>query len=150
MKNIIIIVAVMLGAICTQTLFTSFTSSADEAVEEGIRFHQGTWDEAKALAKKENKLIFLDAYASWCGPCKLLKRRVFPDETLGNFFNDNFINVAMDMERGVGPQLARKYRLNAYPTLYFIDADGSLVHTSVGYHDVAALLEIGKSVAARQ
>ena len=70
---------------------------ATASTEEGIKFVESNWALAKAEAKKQNKLIFLDAYTTWCGPCKMLKRNTFPDKAAGEFFNKNFINVALDM-----------------------------------------------------
>lgn len=58
--------------------------------DKGIQFYRGSWEEALALAKSENKLIFLDVYATWCGPCKKLKKYVFSSEKAGNYFNSKF------------------------------------------------------------
>src|SRR3972149_7091126 len=80
----------------------------------GITFNSGNWNEVLALAKKENKLVFLDIYASWCGPCKLLKSRTFPDAKVGEFYNANFINYAIDAEKGEGVTLAGKYNITGY------------------------------------
>lgn len=113
---------------------------------EGIHFTKNkTWKELVAQAKKENKLIFLDAYATWCGPCKYMQSSVFPDASVGAYFNKNFINVKMDMEEGEGPQLAEDFGLTAYPTLYFVNGDGKLVHKSVGGIGVKDLLILGKN-----
>ena len=111
---------------------------------EGIKFVEENWVKAKAEAKKQNKLIFLDAYTSWCGPCKMLKRNTFPDKEAGEFFNKHFINVALDMEKGDGPAVAQIYQVNAYPTLIITDADGNLVTYTRGYIDARQLIEFGK------
>jgi uncharacterized protein YyaL (SSP411 family) len=58
-------------------------------------------------AKKENKLIFVDAYASWCGPCKLMVKNIFPLKTVGDYYNSHFINAKIDMEKGEGIELAK-------------------------------------------
>lgn len=118
-----------------------------ETEPTGIQFFDGTWAEAVEAANTENKLIFLDAYASWCGPCKLLKRRVFTDPEVGAYFNDNFINVEMDMEKGEGRRLSSELRVTAYPTLFFIDSDGQVVKKAVGYHTSEQLLGIAKPIA---
>lgn len=110
-----------------------------------ISFFHGTWEEALKKAKAENKLIFVDAYASWCGPCKWMARNAFQDGDVGKFFNDNFINVKMDMERGEGPTFAGKYPVRAYPTLMFIDGDGKQAHKMEGALDASQLLSLGKS-----
>lgn len=110
----------------------------------GIKFKENTaWKEVLALAKAEDKLIFLDAYATWCGPCKAMQRDVFTDAEVGKFFNDAFINVKMDMEKGEGIELSYTYGVMAYPTLLFIDGDGEVVHKSVGGLDVLDFIKLG-------
>lgn len=111
---------------------------------QGIQFHEGSWEEALAEAKKKEQLIFVDAYASWCGPCKRMAATVFVQEKIGQFFNANFINVKIDMERGEGPAFGRKYPVSAYPTLFFIDPNGELVHKQVGGQSVETLLKLGE------
>ncbi|MBS1753681.1 MAG: thioredoxin family protein [Ferruginibacter sp.] len=112
--------------------------------DEGIRFIESNWAKAKAEAKKQGKLIFLDAYTTWCGPCRMLKRNTFPDKAAGEFFNKNFVNVALDMESGDGPAVAATYGVNAYPTLIITDADGKLITYTKGYIDAKQLIEFGK------
>lgn len=119
-------------------------TTAPTGAEPGIQFIESNWNKALQEAKKQNKLIFLDAYASWCGPCKLLKRNTFPDKAAGEFFNKNFINVAIDMEKGDGPSLAAKYGVTAYPTLIITDATGNLITFTEGYIEPKELIEFGK------
>ena len=119
------------------------------ATEVGIKFFSGTWAEALAAATKENKVIFLDAYAAWCGPCKLMTANTFTDEKVGTYFNKNFINYKMDMEKHAdGPRLSGKYALTAYPTLYFINGQENVVHKTLGYHEPAQLISVGETVVA--
>lgn len=115
-----------------------------QAPVEGIKFFEGTWDEALLTARTEKKLIFLDAYAVWCGPCKKMEANVFPKEEVGEFFNANFINFKMDMEKGIGPELAKKWQLTSYPTLYFVAASGDTVQSTIGYHKANDLIELGR------
>jgi thioredoxin 1 len=112
--------------------------------DKGIQFIESDWKKALAEAKKQNKLIFLDAYTTWCGPCRMLKQYTFPDKAVGEFFNENFINIALDMEKGDGPAVARQYQVNAYPTLIFADGDGNMITYTKGYIDAKQLLEFGK------
>lgn len=140
---LLIAVAVMVLA------FTPKPQAASEkapvvAGGEGLQFVASNWNTALAEAKKQNKLIFLDAYASWCGPCKLLKKNTFPDKVAGEYFNKNFINVAIDMEKADGPALAQKYGVNAYPTLIITDADGKMITYTQGYIDAKQLVDFGK------
>ncbi|MGB1248690.1 MAG: thioredoxin family protein [Chitinophagales bacterium] len=123
-------------------LVSIFTAFAQD--EEGIDFFHGTFEEAKALAEEEGKLIFMDAYATWCGPCKRMAANVFPLKSVGDFYNRNFINLKMDMEKGEGKDLAKTYGVSAYPTLIFIDSEGEVVYLTKGARDEAGLLAVGK------
>ncbi len=144
MKKSILITITILASCLLSYSFYSGTHVSKNSSESGIQFTSVSFDEALKLAKKEKKNIFLDAYASWCGPCKMLKRNVFPQKEVGDFFNTNFINMAIDMEQGEGPQLARKYNVQAYPTLLFINSKGEVVGTAVGYHQAEELIAVGK------
>ena len=115
--------------------------------QSGITFHQGTFAEAIAKASKENKLVFMDAYTSWCGPCRAMAANTFTNPDVGEYFNKNFVNVKMDMENGEGPNLARKYAVMAYPTLLFIGANGQVVHKELGFKDATTFMTIGKKAA---
>ena len=41
---------------------------------QGINFEKSSFETLLAKAKKEKKLVFVDAYAVWCGPCKLMDK----------------------------------------------------------------------------
>jgi thioredoxin-related protein len=114
--------------------------------DTGIAFHKGTWNEALQLAKKEGKPIFLDISASWCGPCKMLKSKTFPDSEVGEFYNANFINVAVDGEKGEGVDLAGKYKIKGYPSLIYIDKNGQLIAQTAGYRNPKQLIDLGKQI----
>lgn len=125
------------------------TTVTQEETTEGITFFHGTWAEALAKSKAEKKLIFLDAYAAWCGPCKTMAKYTFTEKEVGDFFNANFINVKMDMEKDPeGRRLSTKYGLRAYPTLYFINGDEVVVHEALGMQKPTQLIEIGKNALA--
>jgi thiol:disulfide interchange protein len=99
---------------------------------EGIEFADLSFEEALKKAKKEKKLIFVDAYAVWCGPCKWMEANTFQEKEVGDAFNKKFINLKIDMEKGEGPELARKYNVRAYPTMFLIDGDGKVVKRILG------------------
>jgi thioredoxin 1 len=114
--------------------------------ENGIKFYKGTWEQTIVRSKTEHKLIFLDIYASWCGPCKKLAKYTFSNEEVGSFYNQNFINVSLDGEKGEGAILANKLGITGYPTLLFLNANGEVVKGTMGYHNSKELLELGKSM----
>ena len=115
--------------------------------QDGIKFGKHSFVQTLEQAKKENKLIFLDAFASWCGPCKLLDQNVFPKKEVGDYFNANFLNLHIDMEKGEGIEIAKKYGIYSYPTLLFIDGDGKVVYKAVGYMSPQELISIAKEAA---
>jgi len=123
------------------TVFVLFSSALLAA---GINFNNKSWQDLLAQAKKENKIIFLDAYASWCGPCKYMQNDVFIDESVGEVFNAAFINAKIDMELGEGPSLSTTFGITAYPTLLFISPQGNVVHKFVGALDKDGLIELAK------
>ncbi len=124
----------------------AFTIVPSAAENKGIKFDDISYQTALEKAKTSNKLIFIDAYAVWCGPCKWMAANTFTDEKVGEFFNDNFINLKIDMEKGEGPELARKLQVTAYPTLFFINKDGEIVKRVLGAKPAKEFLKIGKSV----
>ncbi|MFC5409161.1 thioredoxin family protein [Larkinella bovis] len=122
------------------------TTASTASPETGIQFSEAAWKTHLAKAKAENKIVFLDAYTTWCGPCKMLQKNVFTQKEVADFFNKEFINVKIDMEAGEGPELALQYPIEGYPTLMFIDGDGKVVKKVLGYQSPEELLAIGKGI----
>ncbi len=114
------------------TLFFMLLSICSFSQSEGIRFEHKPWQELLEQAKSESKLLFIDAYAEWCGPCKWMAVNIFPDSAVGAFMNTHFINAKIDMEKGEGPDLQKKYEVRAYPTYLFVNGEGELIHRFCG------------------
>ena len=112
--------------------------------KDGIIFFEGSWADALKKSEAEHKPIFVDVSTSWCGWCKKLKRNAFSDKEIGTFFNSNFINVAIDAEKGEGPRLAQKYGVNGFPTLLVVDKNEDVIIYSSGYMESDALMQLGK------
>ncbi|MGB0390108.1 MAG: thioredoxin family protein, partial [Salibacteraceae bacterium] len=102
------------------------------AQEKSMNFINQDIATAKAKAKESGKLIFVDAYATWCGPCKWMSANIFTNDTVSQFFNQNFISLKLDMEKGEGIEFKKSYGIKYFPTLLFIDAEGNEMHRSVG------------------
>lgn len=122
----------------TLSLGLSSLSSA-----QGIDFVEGSWEEILTLARKERKLVFLDAYTTWCGPCKAMDRNTYPKSEVGDFFGENFVSYKLDMEKGEGPRVGSEYSVIAYPTLLFINFKGEVVHKVMGYRGPKELIAEG-------
>ncbi|MDP1811574.1 MAG: thioredoxin family protein [Sediminibacterium sp.] len=144
LSGLLVMVAVLAFTIIPKNNNGETGAKIDNVKGNGIQFIEANWNKALEEAKKQNKLIFLDAYATWCGPCKLLKKKTFPNKEAGELFNQNFINVAIDMEKGDGPTLSDLYKVDAYPTLIITDADGNIITYTKGYMQPKQLIEFGK------
>lgn len=103
------------------------------ASAEKIIFLENDWNAAIKKASAQKKYIFVDCYATWCGPCKMLKIRTFTNRKVADFFNKNFVNVSIDMEAGQGPQLAQLWKIQAYPTLIIFDENAKPVLGTMGF-----------------
>ncbi len=100
---------------------------------EGIQFVEGkTFQEVLAMAKQQKKMVFVDCYTTWCGPCKVMSSKIFPQKVCGDFFNKEFVSVKIDMEKGEGIELRKQFNVTAYPTLLFFDASGKEINRIVG------------------
>ncbi len=83
-------------------------------------------------ADRENKPVFVDIYATWCGPCKWMDANVFAAEEAGNYMNAKFINVKMDGESEFGRAFALQSGLSAYPSFFLFNSGQTLMNTVVG------------------
>ncbi len=130
-------------------LLTFLFISSFQLNASGIEFFHGTWEEALEKAAAEEKLIFVDAYTTWCGPCKRMAKTVFTLPEVGEFYNANFINLKLDMEKPAGRAFGQKYPVSAYPTFYYIDEKGGTVLTTKGGRKANDFIELGKSALGR-
>lgn len=113
---------------------------------QGIEFEHTPWKEAMSKAKEDGKAMFVDSYATWCGPCKRMSKNVFTKTEVGAFFNENFINLKLDMEKEDGVTFGHKYPVSAYPTLYFLAGDGEVIHMEKGGKNEEMLIKMGELV----
>ena len=129
-----------------RTIITSclLTLGALSVSASGIEFFQGSFEEALEAAEQQGKLVFVDAYAVWCGPCKRMSNQVFPREDVGAFYNEHFIALKLDMERGAGKKFGRKFPVSSYPTLLYIDPQGELVQRVIGAQTPENLIKQGQ------
>ncbi|MEM6342526.1 MAG: thioredoxin fold domain-containing protein [Bacteroidota bacterium] len=119
-------------------LFDPSLLSAQEVtdvVEEGpyVAFIDGSWSEARTLAAEQGKYIMVDAYTDWCGWCKVQDKNTFHNEKVAAYMNENLVAVKIDFEKGVGIDLAMKYRVRSFPTLLFFTPEGKIAGRIVGY-----------------
>lgn len=134
MKNILFTLLLLLGAcVC---------SSA-----QGIRFFEGTFDEARQKAAAENKLIFVDFYADWCQPCKMMEKQVFSDSIVGEYYNRKFVCLQINVEQEGNQKLVKQYKVTSMPTLAVLRADGKTISLNAGARDKEDFLKMGRIAA---
>jgi len=127
-------------------VFFGFKSDVrTEPKKSGIAFFKGSLKEALAVAKVENKFIFADVYATWCGPCKKLKT-TFKDAEVGAYFNKNFINIRIDGETEDGIKWRNRYGVRSYPTLLIIGSDGNVKTRAEGFMKPRILINFGRRI----
>lgn len=127
---------------------TSEQLSKETAKGMGVNFIEGlNWEQIKSKAKKENKYIFVDCYATWCRPCKMMDRYVYPLNIVGEAMNDRFVAVKVQMDTtkkdgtsvkmlySLARQLESEYGIEALPSYLFFSPDGIAVHKAVGQQD---------------
>lgn len=114
---------------------------------QGIKFETGSWNEMLAKAKAENKLIFVDVYTQWCGPCKNVAKNVFPQQKLGDVYNEQFINFQIDAESPEGKEFVKQYPVPGYPTFFYINGEGVVINKAVGGMDVDGFLQEAKMIS---
>ena len=109
--------------------------------QHGVNFRDLSYEQALEQAKLENKLLFIDCYTEWCGPCKKMMNEVFPQKAAGDFFNPRFVSVKFDMEKGEGKELSKKFGVHAYPTFLIVRTDGTVQHKLTGSSDLEGFIE---------
>lgn len=114
--------------------FTSYTEEQRDRfnIPTAVKFEKEDFDSILVKAKIENKLIFIDFYTGWCGPCLKFTQTVLTDEKVGRYMNSTFINLKYDAEKGAGITLAKKYNVKSYPTLLILDHEGNVVEDVMG------------------
>ena len=111
------------------------------AKTDGVAFRELSFSEALKVAKAENKLLFVDCFTTWCGPYRKLSNVVFKDSLVADYFNSHFVNLKMDMEKGEGIEIKKKYEVRGYPTLLFLNSTGEVVYRLLGADEAPELLK---------
>jgi thioredoxin-related protein len=140
-------------------------SAQGNSVAKGIKWENGlNWEQLKTKAKAENKYIFLDCYATWCGPCKLMDKDVYSNDTVGEYLNKYFISVKVQFDstghddkyvrqwRSDARRIQEKYQLQGFPSLLFFAPDGKLTYRVLGYaaiHDFIDAASLAMSPKSR-
>lgn len=114
------------------------------AQEKGINFFKGSWTGLVKSAENQQKMIFVDVYTDWCGPCKYMDKYIFTLEKVGKKYNTAFINYKLDAEKGEGPEIAKRFNIQAYPTFLFLNSSGYLIYKVEGEREADKFISIAE------
>lgn len=123
--------------------------------QKGIQFEEGlSWQQVKDKAKAANKYIFMDVYTTWCAPCKLMDKEVYPNDTVGSYMIGKFISVKVQMDStgkdneqvkrwyNDARAIEREYKIDGFPGFFFFNPEGTLIYRDLGYKNVADFLQL--------
>src|SRR5882724_5032774 len=145
------------------SIVTPFCVNAQTEMSGGIHFEQGlSWIQLKHKAKAEHKFIFVDCYATWCSPCKVMDNKVYSNDTVGAYMNDKFISVKVQLDTSKkddfevqswytdAHDLKAMYKVSALPTYLFFSPDGNAVHRETAYKPVREFIKIASDAITPQ
>lgn len=127
----------LLCIVCLFVLSSSLTFA-------NINFYEMDIEQAVALAKKQNKHVFIDTYAVWCLPCKKMDK-IFAQPEVASYFNEHFISVKVNMDQEQGKQVSQAYDVVWLPTLIMLDGSGEVQSKIDKLVSAAELLDIAKT-----
>lgn len=93
-----------------------------------------------ALARQENKSIFLYFHAPWCSYCTKLKKTSFKDQKVLAYLKENFVSIQVNTDQNQA--LAEEWQVKGLPTMWFLEADGKKINRMPGYVEAGQLLKI--------
>lgn len=121
----------------TMPALTTPANPTNRIVPREIKW-EVTFEGAMQRARAQNKPILIDFYADWCGPCKMMDERVYPDRNV-IAQSQNWVTVKVNGEKR--PDVMQSYGLNAYPTLVFAHSNGQPIKVIEGYHDAPEMVQ---------
>lgn len=125
MKRLLLLVVFVLAALC---------------VEAQVQFEKGSFEKVSRMAAEREKLLFVDLYAPWCGPCRTMDRQVFPQKKVGEFFATHFVAVKYNVDLPAGAELMQRYGRGAIPLYLVMRPDGTLLGRIEGMSSAEKLI----------
>lgn len=108
---------------------------------QGVDFKFNDLKAAQEAAGAD-RMIFVDLFATWCGPCKMMDKQVFALESVGQYINNNFVTCRLDADSDAGKALMAEYQIQGLPTIMVLDAQGKELAKHTGLIDDYALVRL--------
>ena len=125
-------------------LLIVFSLGSPRGAAQEMTFHGEGYEQALLKAKQENKPVFVDFFATWCGPCKQLEKTVFVDPEVKAYYDRHFVCVRVDVDKE--PKLAQKYRIQSIPALIFLNSKGKELRRVTSLISKERFLHIGQEI----
>lgn len=135
MKRLLILLLLALGA---------------DMAQAQVRFETKTTDAVREMAVRSGKLVFIDLYADWCPPCRMMERDVFSRSDVGEFMERYFVAAKYNTDKTTGRELLKKYGSGSIPLYLIFDTEGDLLGRIQGAADADTFLDNLRQILARQ
>ena len=112
MKRILLLFLLLLGAV---------------GAEAQVRFMTRSTDGVRRQAVEQNKLVFIDLFATWCPPCQMMEREVFSRSDVGAFMEQHFVCAKYDIDKTTGRELLKRYGNRRGPLYLIFNTEGELL-----------------------
>lgn len=123
---------------------------AGTAAQAQVRFETKSTDAVREIAVKQGKPVFIDLYATWCPPCRLMEREVFSRKDVGEFMQKRFVSAKYDVDKTTGRELMQRYGSGAIPLYLVFDTDGELLGRIEGASDAETFMDNLRKILSRQ
>lgn len=118
--------------------------------EAQVKWVEGSTDQVRELAVKAEKLVFIDLYADWCGPCRMMEERVFKREEVGDYFDRHFVAAKYNVDRPTGRALMQRYGRGSIPFYLILNTEGELLGTILGAYPTEEFLQHLERIVKRE
>lgn len=102
-------------------------------------FSDISFEAASRQAAKSNKIVLVDFYTTWCGPCKMLDKNTWTDPAVIQLLEQKTVALRIDAEKETA--LSKRYKIEAYPSILLIKPDGTEIDRIVGYEPPERFIE---------
>ena len=98
-----------------------------------VVWFEGSWDELLERAAAQDRVVFVEFWTTWCIWCRKLEKVTLRDAGVVSEMEE-LLCFSVDAESEAGRALAERYHVKNYPTLVFLNPDGSTREIIADYY----------------